>query len=139
MADDLIKIVVKDFNQDLLSQQMGTAGLLGGSLLWAGFDRINRRIYAPSALHGNTPGELVFRYDPHLTEAQQDALDVILAAHDATQLSSNQQNKAQDEIDRQRFVQTFQDWDTLTATQQLNRTQELFRVVARLVDSRTDI
>lgn len=138
---DLIKIVVKDFNQDLLGEEMAAVvpSLLGGGLLWRGFDRLNRNVYTPSTVHGGTAGELVFKYDPELTAPREAQLDVVLAAHDATQLSSGQQNKAQDEIDRQNFVQTFNDWDTLTDAQKLNRTKELFRVVARLVDSRTDI
>ncbi len=136
---ELIIVVVKDFNQELLGQEMQAAGLLGGGLLWAGFDKINRRVYSPSAIHGNTPGELRFKYEPELTEAQQVTLNGILAAHDSTQLSTGQTNKAQDEIDRQNFVDTFNDWNTLTNVQQLNRTRELFRVVARLVDSRTDL
>ena len=135
----LIKIVVKDFNQELLGEEMGAASLLGGGLLWAGFEKINRRVYSPSAVHGNTPGELRFNYDPELTEAQQTTLDGILAAHDATQLSAGQTNKDQDEVDRQNFVTTFQDWNSLTNAQQLNRTRQLFRGVARLVDSSTDL
>lgn len=138
---DLIKISVKDFNRDLLSQQMDavTPSLLGGGLLWRGFERLNQRIYTPSTVHGGTAGELVFRYDPDLTAPREAQLDAVLAAHDSTQLSTSQQNRARDEIDRQNFVDTFNDWLTLTDAQKLNRTRELFRVVARLVDSRTDI
>lgn len=135
----LIRIVVKDFNQHRLREEMDAAGLLGGGLLWAGFEELDRRIFTPSAVHGNTPGELRFKYDPPLTAPQETALDGVLAAHDSTNLSRSQINQDQDEVDRQNFITTFQDWNTLTNAQQLNRCRQLFRVVARLVDSRTDI
>jgi hypothetical protein len=135
----LIKNVVKDFNKELLHEEMDAAGLLGGSLLWAGFDRIDRRIYTPSTVHGFTAGDLHFEYEPPLTAPQETALDNILAAHDHTQLSKFQAHKQTDEQDRQDFIQTFNDWPGLTVAQQLNRTRRLFRVVARLLDSSTDI
>lgn len=135
----LIKNVVKDFNKELLQEEMAAAGLLGGSLLWAGFERSSRRIYTPSDAHGHTPGDLHFTYEPPLSAPQETALDNILAAHDHTQLSTLQAHKETDEQDRQDFIQTFNDWPGLTVAQQLNRTRRLFRVVARLLDSTTDI
>ncbi len=136
---DYVKIVVKNINQDLLQEEMVAAGVAGGGAYWAGFDKINSRIYAPSTVHGFTEGELRFKYDPGLTVAQETTLDNILATHDATQSSTRQANEATDEIDRQNFVTTFQGWDALTDTQKLNRTKQLFRVVARLVNKQTDI
>jgi hypothetical protein len=135
----LIKNVVKDFNQELLQEEMLAASLLGGSLLWAGFERISRRIYSPSTIHGHTPGDLHFNYDPELTAPQEATLDGILAAHDHTQLSTQQAHKDTDEQDRLDFIQTFNDWPGLTLAQMQNRTRRLFRVVARLIDSTTDL
>ena len=135
----MVKNFVKDFNQELLHEEMSAAGLLGGGLLWAGFERLNSRIYTPSGVHGHTPGDMEFTYEPPLTAPQETTLDGILAAHDSTGLSTGQTNKDQDVIDAAQFVDTFQTWDTLTNAQQLNRTKHLFRVVARLIDSTTDI
>jgi len=135
----LIKNVVKDFNRELLHEEMDAASLIGASLLWAGFTRLNKRVYTPSAAHGFTAGDLHFTYEPPLTAPQEATLDGILAAHDHTGTSTFQAHKDTDEQDRQDFVQTFNDWPTLTVAQQLNRTRRLFRVVARLLDSTTDL
>jgi len=135
----LVKNVVKDFNQERLHEEMAAQGLTGGGLLWAGFERLNRRVYTPSNAHGHTPGDMHFKYDPELTAPQETTLDAILAAHDHTQVSKFQGHRDTDEQDRQDFVQTFNDWPGLTLAQQLTRTRRLFRVVARLLDSQTDL
>jgi len=135
----LIKNVVKNFNQERLHEEMLAQNLVGGGLLWAGFERLNRRVYSPSNVHGHTPGDLHFKYEPELTPGQEATLDGILAAHDATQRSTFQRHKDTDEQDRQDFIDTFNDWPTLTVAQQLNRTRRLFRVVARLIDATTDL
>jgi hypothetical protein len=134
----LIKIVNKDINRDRLNEELDAAGLLVG-ITWTGFDRLNRRIMTPSTVHGFTAGELRFKYEPPISAGQEATLDGILAAHDSAQRSTLQIAGDQDEIDRQAFITTFNEWDTLNNTQKVNRIKHLFRVVARLVDSTTDL
>ena len=129
----------KNFNQEKLHEEMDAAGLAGGSLYWAGFDPISRRVYGPSTIHGHPAGKLRFSYDPALTPQREQALNDILVAHDGTQLSKFQQHKDTDELHRLQFVQTAIEWNTLNNNVKLDRVEYLFRAVARLIDSTTDL
>jgi len=151
-----IKTHVKDFNGDLLAQQI--KGILPeANLLWAGF-RLNDHqlsLYGPNAgteviatqsqPDGSTlettaePGEMMWRFPHSLTPDQEASFDAILIAHDATQLSTSQTNKKADTDAVPILVQTYQDWATLTNTQKDNRTRELFRLMARVIDATTDL
>lgn len=134
-----VKNLNKNFNQERLQEELVAAGLEEGSLYWGGFDNVSRRIYTPSTKHGFPAGELKFTYDPELTAAREETLDAVLAAHDSNQLSKFQRHKETDELHRQQFVQTANAWDTLTNAQKIARVEHLFRAVARLIDSTTDL
>jgi len=147
----LIKFMNKDLDLDLFKQEYLVAGLPEYGMLLAGFTRMGRQQYEPFAstqiISSQTdpgggpditdsadPGELRFRYEVALTAPQEAALDALLIAHDATQKSDIQIEREKDVTAKDQFIETFHDWDTLTALQKDNRTQELFRVVARLLD-----
>lgn len=153
----LIKFMNKDLNFDRLRDEIIVAGLPSEfGLLIAGFTRVNKRLYepfltaqvistasdpagGPDITDSADPGELRFRHDPALSGPDEATLDGLLTAHDASLLSKSQQNSDNDITAKEQFVQTYQDWGTLTDTQKDNRTKELFRAVARLIDKTTDI
>lgn len=152
----LIKIMNKDLNFSLFQQEYSALGLSPLSLLLAGFTRVPKGNYEPFASRqvissasdpgggpditdSADPGELRFKFEVALTGPEEASLDAFLTAHNATQQSDAQINEARDITAKDQFIQTFQDWDTLTAVQKDNRTQELFRAVARLIDKTTNI
>ncbi len=136
---DYVKIVNKNFNQELLQEELIIASLAGGGGYWAGFDKISQRIYAPSTVHGHTLGELRFTFDPGLTVAQEETLDAILAAHDSTQLTAAQTNKDSDLSAIAPLKSNYQNWGTLDSAQKDNNHRQLTRLVARLLDSSQDL
>ncbi len=136
---ELSKIKLKDFNGDLLHQELVAAGLSENHLTWTGFESIRGSQYTPSDVHGFKPGELVFHYDPELTSAQESALDTILDAHDATLLSKGQINKDVDMAAIPDFVAASRNFSTFSRTEQNALLERLFRQVVRLTDRSTDI
>ena len=147
----LIKFMNKDLDLDLFKQEYLATGLPEYGMLIAGFTRMGRQQYEPfastqviSTATGQPdvtaePGELQFRYAVALTAPQEATLDAFLAAHDASLKSDVQINRERDVTAKDQFIQTYQDWDTLTDIQKDNRTQELFRVVARILDRSANI
>jgi hypothetical protein len=144
----LLKIFVKNFNPDRLREEMpaGTAGVLTG-LGWAGFDRSSSRLYVPksersiigrSFSNGATvvdfadPGELRFSTSRDLTVLEDAALDVVLTAHVATNLSAEQVREDQDETDFQQMRTRLDGWATLTAAQKDEVLRRLVRLVLRM-------
>lgn len=147
----------KDMNFERLREEMSVAGLPTdfGALL-AGFTNINNRLYEPFAstqvistatdpaggpdiTDSAEPGELRFDYVPDLTGPQQATLDGVLAAHDATNLSTGQQNDDTDIVAIPALVSNFQNWGSLNAAAKDNNHRQLTRLVARLLDSSRDI
>lgn len=135
----VIKTVNKDINRELLFDQQRAIGLTEHGPLWAGFTELTREIMTPSNIHGYPAGQLHYRERPPMGPALDAALDGVLAAHDPTQRSVGQVNRAKDEVARQLFIETFNNWDTLTNAQRMNRFKHLFRVSARLIDRTTDL
>jgi len=151
-----VKIMNKDLDLDLFKQEYLATGLPEYGLLLAGFTRIGRQQYEPFAstqiISSRTdplggpditdsadPGELRFRYEVALTVPQDASLETFLIAHDASLKSDVQVNRERDITSKDQFIQTYHDWDTLTDLQKDNRTQELFRVVARILDRTANI
>jgi hypothetical protein len=151
---DVQKFALKNLNFELLTQELNASIVREFSVRISGFNSLNNFIYAPFAQAqviarrsvGDTtveetaePGQLDFRFEDALTSAEDLALDLVLETHDAMQFSTGQTNNKADRDAIPRMVQTYQDWTTLDAAQKDNRTRELFRLMARMIDSATDI
>ena len=72
---DLIKIVNKNINSDLLRQELVDVGLSNPSPFWGGFEGLDDGYYTPSIRHGYPLGELHCRYEPELDTVQEAILD----------------------------------------------------------------
>ena len=143
---DVTKFAVKRINLPLLFEQLQATGLGQPGLLMAGFKAIQQQRYDPLAARaeigrsGNVsdfaePGEMRFRFPAPLTSGEDTDLDNLLAAHDATQNSTGQSQKQEDDDAIAPLVSNYQNWGTLTAAQKDNNHRQLTRLVARLLDS----
>ena len=143
---DVTKFAVKRINLPLLFEQLQATGLGQPGLLMAGFKNIQRQRYDPLAVRTEVgrsgdvpdfadPGELRFRFPAPLSSGEDTDLDNLLAAHDATQNSTGQQQKQDDDDAIPALVNNYQNWGTLTAAQKDNNHRQLTRLVARLLDS----
>lgn len=143
---DVTKFAVKNINLPLLFDQLQAAGLTQQGLLMAGFEHAQNQRYRPFAVRTEIgrsgdvvdfadPGELRFRFANPLTGAEDTALDAVLAAHDATQTSSDQDNKQSDADAVDPLVANYRDWATLSAAEKDNNARQVTRLVARLLDS----
>ncbi len=139
----ITKFMVKDLNLECLREEIANAGLPEQSnMLIAGFHLLNKRTYNPfrsgreviATATGQPdtwaePGELQFRYDPELTSAQEDDLDRVLMAHQATNLSRMQINQDQDVLDCEAIAENYRNWSSLNNPAK----DENARLVARLI------
>ncbi len=143
---DVTKFAIKRINLPLLLDELQAVGLGSPGLLMAGFQSIQRQRYDPLAVRteigrsGDTvdfadPGELRFQFRDPLSIAQDADLDAALLAHDATQNSTGQQQKQDDQDAVPALVSNYQNWGTLTDAQKDNNHKQLTRLVARLLDS----
>ena len=143
---DVTKFAVKRINLPLLFEQLQAVGLGQPGLLMAGFQAIRSQRYDPFAVRtaigrsGDVidfadPGELRFRFRNPLTAGEDTALDNLLAAHDATQNSTGQDQKQEDEDSIPTLVNNYNNWGTLTDVQKDANARQLTRLVARLLDS----
>ena len=137
--DSIIKIASKDFNGELLHQELLAGGLSENHLTWLGFASLGGSQYTPSDVHGFEPGSMAFRYEPELTPARERSLDTILDAHDATLQSRGQINKDVDMAALPDFVAASSNFSTLSRIEQNALIERLFRQVVRLTDRSTDI
>ncbi len=153
----LVKFMNKDMNFERLREEIIAAGLPSGfGALLAGFTRINGRLYepflttqvistasdpggGPDITDSADPGELRFRFDPDLTGPQETTLDGVLTAHDATNLSTGQQNNDSDIAAIAPLVSNYQNWGSLNAAQKDNNHRQLTRLVARLLGGQQDL
>lgn len=148
------KFAVKNLNFDLLTQELRASIVPPFGARISGFNPAGNFRYEPfasaqviaSKSEGNTtveetaePGQLDFKFEVALTSPEDLALDLVLESHNATLLSTNQTNNKADTDAVPRMVQTYQGWETLNAAEKDNRTRELFRLMARVIDSTTDI
>lgn len=151
-----IKTHVKNFNGDLLSEQVSD-GLPEARLLWAGFTMTSNRrtLYEPNAgtkvIASNTqpdgsvvettaePGEMKWSFAGDLTAPQEAMLDSILTAHDATQKSSAQIWEQEKGNAANAFRDNFNDWGSLNPQQKDANAKQLTRFMSRLLNRSTDI
>lgn len=128
----LIKFYIKEFNPELLRQQLDTV-LTGriGSVVWAGFDLVNRK-YQPTGSTrvisttidplGNVvevtadPGELHFTVPEDFSPGEETILDTSLTNHNANNLTQEQQRIQQDMADMN-AIRNLYDQPSLTNTE----------------------
>jgi hypothetical protein len=145
MADE-VRTVLKNFNRDLLAEEL-VASLPFLGLQMYGFDRINefegaprtepRKISRVRQSDGSysedwaQPGEIRFQFSADLSAGEDTDLDSILAAHDSTQRTLEQQRVEQDASDWDTLVAQFPSWDSFNNTQRNNFMKLLARAVIR--------
>ena len=129
MASD-IRTILKNFNRDLLIEQLTASALPFILVNLYGFERINRFVGAPATeprlivkdgVAGTEdfaqPGEIRFEFVTSLTAAEGIILDNLLIAHDATQRTVEQQRMNQDDSDLDSLVANFPNFDSFNQQQ----------------------
>ncbi len=111
---DVIKTVLKDFNRDLLGEELQASVLPFESVFLAGFVRKGNSQFVGEPAPGPRtisedkvagtidtadPGEIRFVFTTALTGAQDAILDALLNSHDATQHTADQDRVNQDTAD----------------------------------------
>ena len=130
MADE-VRTVLKDFNRDLLTEELVAASALPfESVFLAGFVRLGdfRGTPAPgprtisedkvnNIIDTAQPGEIRFVFTTALTGPQGTALDALLVTHDSLQHTAEQDRLNQDETDLDQLEATFPGWDSFNTSQ----------------------
>lgn len=143
MADD-VRTTLKDYNRDLLIEELVTAPLPFESVHLAGFVRLGKfrgtpapgpRIIFEDKVNNITdtaqPGELRFVFTTALTVGEAAALDTLLANHVSTDHTASQDRLNQDQTDLDALEANFPNWDTFTNAQRDTFLKLLSRVVIR--------
>jgi hypothetical protein len=145
MADD-IRTVLKDFNKDLLNEELVASALPFESVFLAGFQRQGSDpiIVTPTAAprlisHDRVndikdfadPGEIRFTFSTALTVAEGVILDDLLTAHDPAGTTSEQDRINQDAIDIDRLITDLPNVTTMSNPDFQSHVERLTRVVVR--------
>ncbi len=146
MAPD-VRTILKNFNRDLLTEELSASALSFIQLELSGFERINRFVGAPTTEPRQVsrirqpdgsyvtdfaqPGEIRFEFSAALTAVQGPALDGLLAVHDATQRTSEQQRIKQDNADLDALIANFPNFDGFNNAQFRNFVKVLARSYIR--------
>jgi len=126
-----MKVVeLKNFNRDLLREELTASALPFVSVALAGFERINQFVGAPTSEPRLVfkdgvrniedfaePGELRFEFVTALTASEEVGLGSLLLAHDSTQRTVKQQRQERDVSDLDTLVANFPSFDLFTNTQ----------------------
>ena len=142
----LVKIVEKDFNSELLRQELEAAGFPAPKYKgFAGIGRTGRytpnaatKVIARRTVQGGPdfedsadPGELRFTLDAPLTASQETNLDGILAAHDSTQHTEEQARGDTDQTDYQQLLSDFNNFDSMSLPEKDVVLKRLVRLLVR--------
>ena len=145
MAND-IRIVLKDFNRDLLTEELVASALPFETVFLAGFQRqgpdpnIVTPVPAPRLISHDRvndikdfadPGEIRFTFSTALTIAEGVILDDLLTAHDSAGTTSNQDRIEQDEIDLDRLITDLPNVSSMPNPEFQQHIERLTRVVVR--------
>lgn len=143
MADE-VRTTLKDYNRDLLIEQLVAAPLPFEKIDMAGFVRLGdfRATPAPGPRVitddkvANTqdiaqPGEIRFIFTTALTVGEGAALDTLLTNHVSTVHTADQDRLNQDVTDLDELEAAFPNWSSFNATQKDNFLRRLSRVVIR--------
>ncbi len=154
MADE-VRTVLKNFNRDLLREELTASALPYESLHLAGFIRLNQAVGTPAPADvvitrkretdGSytedlaAPGEIRFVFTTALTGAEGTALDALLTAHDSTDRTQEQNRQIQDNDDVDTLVAQYANYDSFTDAQFKQYVKLLARVAIRAARSETPI
>lgn len=131
MAND-IRTVLKDFNRDLLTEELVASALPFESVFLAGFQRkgnspfVGEPTPGPKLISNDKvnniqdfadPGEIRFVFTTALTAPEATGLDTLLTNHDATQTTAEQDRSIQDETDLTILEAAWPNWATFTPTE----------------------
>jgi len=141
------KTALKNFNRDLLTEELSASPLPFLKAHPYGFDRINRyegaprtedrivsRVRQPDGSYVEdraAPGEIRFEFSSALRAAQDTQLDNLIAAHDSTQRTAEQNREGRDEADMDWLIANYPNVDTLNNAQLCRFVKRLARVVIR--------
>ena len=141
------RTILKNFNRDLLIEELAASALPFIQADFSGFKRIDQYVGAPvieSRLilrkrnNDGTyledfaqPGEIRFEFSTALTAAEATALDSLLSAHDATQFTTEQTRENQDITDMDTLVDNYPNFDSFNNAQFRKFVKTLARVVIR--------
>ncbi len=139
-----VRTVLKDFNRDLLREELVASVLPFESYQLAGFVKKNPFVGEPAPgprviSRDNVaditdiaqPGEIRFEFTTALTVPQGAILDALLNAHDATQHTAGQDRNRQDVLDYAALELNWPNIDTMTNAQLRTYISTLARVVIR--------
>ncbi len=145
MAND-IRTVLKDFNRDLLTEELVASALPFQTVFLAGFRRngSDPNIVTPTPepkliSHDRVndikdfadPGEIRFTFSIALTVAEGVILDDLLTAHDPAGTTSNQDRISQDAIDLDRLITDLPNVTSMPLPEFQAHVERLTRVVVR--------
>ena len=141
---DETRTVQKDFNRDLLREQLTGSALPFESLHLAGFVRLGRfrgtpapgpRVISSDGVAGTQdiaqPGEIRFVFRTALTAGEGAVLDSLLANHVSTNRTARQSRLQQDEDDFDQLESLFPNYDSFNNGQFRSFVKLLARVVIR--------
>ena len=143
MADD-IRTVLKNFNPDLLEEELAASALPFVSVFLAGFVQQGRFALKPSPnprqisrdrVSGTVdladPGELRFEFTVALTFPEGVVLDGLLRAHDSTQRTAEQLRQNEDVTDLAALIADLPNVSTMNLVELRDYVFKLARVVIR--------
>lgn len=141
---DEVRTVLKDFNRDLLVEQLLSSIVPFESLHLAGFVRLNQYVGTPApgprvishdGVTGDTdtadPGELRFVVTSALSGLEATALDAVLSSHVSTGHTADQDRNNQDDADWTALETQWPNIAALDATQLRSYISTLARVAIR--------
>ena len=141
-----VRTVLKDFNRDLLGEELSASVLPFESAFLAGFVRKGNsrfvgepapgpKVITEDKVAGTVdeaqPGEIRFEFTTALTVAQGAILDGLLNSHDSTARTDDQLRQNQDVADYVALETQFPNIDTMTDAQFRSYVSTLARVVIR--------
>jgi len=141
---DETRTVVKDFNRDLLVEELLASIVPFQSLDMAGFHRRGNFVAEPNAgpvvvFHDKVnnitdtaqPGEIRFVVTSVLSGLEAAALDAALSSHLHTNRTADQARLEQDQTDLDTLETNYPNWDSFTAANKDAFLKTLSRVVIR--------
>ena len=139
---DVVKTTVRDYNRDLIREELRASALPFTSVFFAGFANLGRFRKTPQARRirrdgvastedNAAAGELRFVFTRALTGAEDTALDTLLTNHNDTGRTAEQSRLEQDDADFTTLENQFSNFDSFDNTQFRNYVKLLARVVIR--------
>lgn len=141
------RTILKDFNRDLLTEQLAASALPFVKSELSGFRRKSRFVGTPTSEPRRVsrilqadgtytedfaqPGEIRFEFTTGLTIAEGVILDTLLADHDSTQFTTEQTRENKDETDLDTLITNFPNFDSFNNQQRNMFLKTLARVVLR--------